>query len=184
MISLRSKVTLELLSYFFLNPHDTLFVGELVEKLCLDKRNLVKKLKELEKEGLLTCERKGNLKLYTINVKYPLYKEYKNLVLKTVGVEEKLRQIVGRIDGIKNAYIYGSYARDELSAHSDIDILIVGCHDLVQLQKKISNLQKKIGREINMINMGIKEFALRKKRKDPFIMETLKEKHIEIKNEI
>jgi predicted nucleotidyltransferase len=180
MISLRSKVTKELLSFFFLNPHEELFVNELAGKLTLDKRNLVKKLRELEKEGVLNCERKGNLKLYSINMKYPLYKEYRSLVLKTMGIEEKIRQIVRKAEGIKKAYIYGSYAKDKLSAHSDIDILIVGSHDIINLQKQISALQRKCGREIIVVNMGLREYNLRQKKKDPFISEIMKEKHIEI----
>jgi len=56
MISLRSEITRKLLNYFFLNPEASLYVNELARKLGLDKRNLVKKMKELEKEGLLKNE--------------------------------------------------------------------------------------------------------------------------------
>jgi len=76
MISLKSKVTGKVLDYFFINPDSSLYVNELSEKLGLDKRTLVKKLKEIEKEGLLKSESRGNLKLYSINRKYPLYNGY------------------------------------------------------------------------------------------------------------
>ena len=46
MISFKSKITRELLNYFFINPHQSLYVNELSRKLDLDKRNLVKKIKE------------------------------------------------------------------------------------------------------------------------------------------
>ena len=48
MISLKSKVTKKILNYFFINPHENLYVNEISRKLQLDKRNLVKKIKELE----------------------------------------------------------------------------------------------------------------------------------------
>ena len=46
MISLRSEITKKLLNYFFINPHESLYVNEMSQKLQLDKRNLVKKIKE------------------------------------------------------------------------------------------------------------------------------------------
>ncbi|MFH1317941.1 MAG: hypothetical protein ABIH71_02865, partial [Candidatus Omnitrophota bacterium] len=94
MISLISQVTVKVLNYFFINPQESLYIKELVVKFDLDKRNLVKKLRELETEGILRSERRGNLKLYSINKRYPLYREYEKIILKTVGVEAKLKKIV------------------------------------------------------------------------------------------
>ena len=91
MISLRSKVTRKLLNYFFFNPHGDFYVNEVARHLQLDKRNLVKKMKELEKEGILHSQKKGNLKLYSINQEYPLYDEYKKIIITTVGFEEQLK---------------------------------------------------------------------------------------------
>jgi len=72
MISLKSEITQKVLNYFFLNPQENLYVNELARKLSLDKRNLVKKIRELEKEGLLISQQRGNLKLYSININFPL----------------------------------------------------------------------------------------------------------------
>ena len=92
MISLRSEITRKLLNYFFLNPKESLYVNELSRNLALDKRNLVKKIKELEREGILKSQDRGNLKLYSINRDYPLYDEYRRIVIKTIGFEENLRR--------------------------------------------------------------------------------------------
>lgn len=180
MISLGSEITKKLLNYLFLNPDESLFVNELERKLGVDKRNLVKKLNELEKEGLLNSERKGNLRLYSINQGYPLYNEYKKIVLKTVGVEEKLRKILKQIAGVKEAYIYGSYAQDKMEAHSDIDLLVIGNHKILLLQRKLNALQGEIGREINVINMDVAEYQRRLKDKDPYVLGITKNKHIRV----
>jgi DNA-binding transcriptional ArsR family regulator len=89
VVSLRSGVIRKVLNYFFVNHHESLYVNELSRKLDLDKRNLVKKLKELESEGLLKSELRGNLKIYSINKSYLLYKEYRKIILNTVGLEKK-----------------------------------------------------------------------------------------------
>lgn len=87
MISLRSSIAKKLLNYFFINPHESLYVNELSRQLNLEKRNLIKKLRELEKEGILKSETRGNSKFYSINQNYPLYNEYKKIITKTVGFE-------------------------------------------------------------------------------------------------
>jgi predicted nucleotidyltransferase len=180
MISLKSELTKALLNYFFINPHEELYINELSRKLDLDKRNLVKKLKELEKDGILKSQTRGNLKLYSINESYPLYEEFKKIILKTIGVEDKLRRILKEVDGIRDAYIYGSYAKNKMDIHSDIDLLIIGDHEVMLLQRKLNNLQKEIDREINSVNMDEREYKKRIRTEDPFILEVLKEKHIKI----
>jgi len=180
MISMRSKITKVLLNYFFLNPEDSLFVNEMERKQNLDKRNLLKKLKELENDGLLSSETRGNQKIYSINKLYPLYEEYKKIVFKTIGVESKLKNMLTKIKGIEKVYLFGSYAKDSMEAHSDIDLLVVGEHSVMDLQKEISKIQKEIGREINVVNMDKIDFEKRQKGKDPFIETVFKEKYIEV----
>ena len=157
MLSITSELTKSLLGFYFLHEDESLYVNELVRRLGLDKRNLIKKLKELEKEGIFISKMMGNLKYYSLNKRYPLYKEYKSIVLKTIGLEQKLKDALTNIKGIKKAYIYGSYAEDKMDVSSDIDIIVMGNQDTILIQKKISQLQKLLDREINVINVTEKE---------------------------
>lgn len=180
MISLKSELTKRILDYFFINPDEKLYVNELSRKFGLDKRNLVRKIKELEEEGILQSETRGNLKFYSANKDYPLYKEYKKIILKTVGLEDKLKRILQDTAGIQKAYIYGSYPQGKMGAHSDIDLLIVGNHDILQLQKGLNKIQGEIDREINSVNMDKGEFEKRVRKKDHFIQGILHKKHIKL----
>jgi len=180
MVSLKSEITRKILNYLFLNPKESLYVNEFVRKFGLDKRNLVKKLKELEQEGILRSQARGNLKLYSINNNYTLYNEYKKIVIKTIGFEQKLTQILREINGIKEAYLYGSYAKNKMDTHSDIDLLVIGSHNIVLLQRKLNKLQEETDREINAVNMDEREFKKRIKNKDSFVFQILKDKHIRI----
>ena len=180
MIQMRSKITKEILNHFFLNPEESLYVNEMGRRLGLDKRNLVKKLKCLEDEGILVSETRGNQKLYSINADYPLYEEYRKIVFKTIGIENKVKGIIKKMDGVEKAYLFGSYASDKMEMHSDIDLLIVGNHKILDLQKYITKLQKETGRVVNVVNMDKKEFVRRKNGKDPFIETVFREKHIEV----
>lgn len=180
MISLKSEITRKLLNYFFLNPHENLYVNEIERKLHLDKRNLIKKIRELEDQGILKHDVRGNLKLYSINRKYPLYNEYRKIILSTVGFEDQLKKLLSSMGDIKEAYLYGSYAQNAMDAASDIDLLVVGEGSAISLQKSLSSLQKEIKREINAINMNEHEFKSRMRKKDPFLSQILKQKHIKL----
>ncbi|MBU4483929.1 hypothetical protein KKA47_00740, partial [bacterium] len=77
MISLNSRVVRRLLDFFFIHEDDSFYLNEIVRRIDVDKRNLSKQIKELEISGLFNVEKKGNLKLYSLNKNYPLYNEYK-----------------------------------------------------------------------------------------------------------
>ena len=180
MMLLRSEIARKVLGYFFLNPHEQLYTNEIAKNLNLDKRNLVKKLKEFEKDGLLKKTARGNMRLYSINGKYPLYNEYRKIILTTAGAEESLKKILAGFPDISEAYVYGSYARDAMDAHSDIDLLVVGGHSVLALQRKLTALQKTLGREINAVNMDAKEFNEKKENNDPFIAGILNGKKLRV----
>jgi len=113
--------------------------------------------------------------------RYPLLGELRNIFLKTVGLEDRIRTVFNNLPGTKKAYIYGSYAQNKMAAHSDIDLLVVGDHRIILLQKQLNTLQKELDREINTVNMDENEFKKRQRNNDPFILEILKSKHIKLK---
>ena len=95
-------------------------------------------------------------------------------------MEDKLRRILTEVEGINEAYIYGSYAKNKMDIHSDIDLLVIGDHKISLLQKNLNKLQREIDREINPVSMDELEFKKRVKNKDPFILEVLKNKYIQL----
>lgn len=179
MISLRSKITKAVLGYFFLHEQAEEYINELARKLSLDSGNLTRKLKELEDVGILVSSARGKETYFSLNKSFPLLKEYKKIILKTVGFEHSLRGVLSDIKGIQEAYIYGSYAKNQMDAHSDIDVMIVGEHDALILQKKISALQKMTDREINITQMS-REESQRRKNTDAFYKGILKQAKIKI----
>lgn len=179
MISLKSKTTIKILNYFFLNPKAKNYINELAKILDLDPKNLYRKLRELEKEGILESEFLGKQRYFYLS-KSPIVEAYRQIILKTVGFESLLKKVLNKIKGIKEAYLFGSYARDKMDTSSDIDLLVIGNHSPLILQKEIIKLQREIDREINIINMSEKEFK-EKKNKDPFIKNIFSDKFIKIK---
>lgn len=179
MISLKSKNTKTILGYMFLHEDAELYVNEMARKFGLDDGNLSRKLKELETEGILKVRERGNACFYSLNREYPLFKEYKGIVLKTIGLEQKLRETLSGISGIERAFIFGSYAGGTMDASSDIDVLVTGSHDTVALQKAIAQIQKETDREINVISMGSKEYR-EKLKKGSFLRSLANKKKVRL----
>lgn len=179
MISFKSKITVKLLDYFFINPEAERYVNELAVLLKLDPKNLYRKLEELEKEGIFRSKFRGKERYFSLAADFPLLEHYRQIFLKTFGLERRLKEIVAGVPGIKKAYIFGSYAGDKMDASSDIDLLAIGEHSVLELQKQIVQLQRELGREINVVNMSEKELKTRKK-KDQFIKNIFNAKIIEL----
>mgnify|MGYP006305782167 CR=1 FL=1 len=180
MLSLRSKVTIKLLDYYFLNPEAEVYINELARILSLDPKNTETKLKELEKEGLFKSEFRGKQRYFFLAKDNPILEHYRQIFLKTYGIEKKLKDVLNGIKGLQEAYLFGSYANNKMDSSSDIDLLAVGAHSVLELQRIITTLQKDTDREFNVINLSSKEFEKKKKDNDPFITNVFKTKNIKL----
>jgi len=180
MTFIRSKITKKLLNYFFLNQDSRFYINEIAKIIEEDPKNVHKKLIELKEKGLLIDEFQGNQHYFFINKKYPLLKEYKNIVLKEVGFEKTLKEELTKLKEIDSAYIFGSYTSDKLSLESDIDLLVIGNFDTLEFQKRLLKIQRLSGREINSIELTKEEFEKRIKEKDSFLKNIFSKKHIKI----
>lgn len=176
---IKSKLRSKLLEYYFTHPEADLYIRELGRAIAEDPTNLLRELARLEKEGMFISELRGKQKYFRLNKAYPLYKDLKNIVSKTVGVEKKLAEIAQSVKGIKTCFIYGSYAKNKESAGSDIDLFIIGEKiNLESLLDKINVLEGKIDREINYRIFSPRDFQKALKEKNSFILNVLKNKKI------
>lgn len=173
-----TKNRAELLRLFFTNPERTFYMQEVGR--ILDKKPGVfqRTLNNLVSEGIIESEYKANVRYFKTNKRYPLYREMKSIVFKTVGVEASLKAELQQIRGIRVAFIYGSYSKGKENYLSDIDIVIIGNPDEDKLIKKLDRLEKKLQREINYKHYNLKEFEKEVKEKEPFVLEILKDKKI------
>src|SRR3989338_4998557 len=180
MISLRSKVAIKLLDYYFLNPQAQVYINELARILELDPKNTETKLKELEQEGLFKSEFRGKQRYFFLAKDNPILEHYRQIFLKTYGIEKRLKDMISNIKGLKEAYLFGSYASNKMDSSSDIDLLAIGTHSVLELQRVIARFQKNTGREFNVTNLSMKEFEAKKKNEDPFISNVFRTKTIRL----
>lgn len=180
----KSKLRQKLLGYFFANSQASLYLREVSSILKEDPGNLSKELVRLEKAGIFVSNARGKQKYFSLNKNYPLFKELKSVVSKTVGVEARLREIINADPGIKAAFIYGSFAQNKETGSSDIDLLVIGTPDEARLMAKIDALEKKLGREINFTVYSEKDFTNSLKSKSSFILNLIKRDKIFLKGNL
>lgn len=173
-----SKNRAELLRLLLTNPEQSFYMQEIGRILGKKPGNFQRTINNMVKEGILTSEYKANARYFKVNKDYPLYKELKSIVFKTVGVAGSLKEILKKIGNISFSFIYGSYARAKEGYLSDIDLIIIGKPDEDRLIKELDQLERVLKREINYKLYTPKEFKKEIKEKEPFILEILKDKKI------
>ncbi|MCK5266971.1 MAG: nucleotidyltransferase domain-containing protein [Spirochaetes bacterium] len=129
-------------------------------------------------EGILESERRANARYFWINKKYSLYKELHSIVFKTVGILGSLKDALGRLNNIKFAFIYGSYAKGKEVSLSDVDLMIIGTPNEGILIKDLDRLEVKLKRDINYKLYSLKCFKADVKNKNAFLLEVVNDKKI------
>ncbi len=180
MISFKSQITIKLLDYFFVNSQARNYINELARIIEVDPGNLSRKLNELEKEGFLSSSFSGNQRYYSLNLKYPLLPETKKIYENSYGLKNLLAKSLKGLRGLKTAYIFGSYAKGNFDAISDIDILLIGEHSSLEAKRLILPLQKRLKRELNIVDLTEQEYKAKQKKKDPFLKNIFNGKMIKI----
>ena len=173
-----SRIRAKILGWFFTHTDESFFVRQIASILKEDPTNVSREMAKLEELGILRSKRNGNLKHFQANPECPFFKELKGLVLKTTGVAGRIRAAMEKLAGIEYAFIYGSYAKGEEKADSDVDLLIIGDVDMDRLDSNLGKLEKTLGREINYVLYSMEEFKSKKKAKDGFLMDVLSGKKI------
>jgi predicted nucleotidyltransferase len=180
MLDLRSKARQRLLAYYFTNPAARLHLRGLADRLSIDPSNLSRELRRLEREGLFRSEVIGRQKYFQLSREYPLFDEVRSILVKTIGAAPLIAQSLRKLEGIGEAYLYGSFARNQQDAASDIDVLVIGVPRSEALAEAVRKLERRLGREINYTVLTRKEFDSRRTRKDVFFENIWQNKRVSL----
>jgi predicted nucleotidyltransferase len=95
--------------------------------------------------------------------------EVRGIVAKTIGAIPFIAEAFRKIEGVEEAFLYGSFARNQQDAASDIDVLAVGKPPDEALAEVARKLERQLGREINCTVLTRKELNSRRARNDAFL---------------
>jgi predicted nucleotidyltransferase len=158
--ALFSKVQQRVLALIFGHPERSFYTSEIVRGVRSGVGAVERELSRLQRSGLVTVERIGNQKHYRANRDAPIFEELRGLIVKTVGLAEPIRKSFEPYAGaIKTAFVYGSVAKGTDTAHSDIDLMVIG-DDLnySDLYTAAQSAEDELGRKVNPLFLSFKDW--------------------------
>lgn len=158
--ALFSRTRTQILSTLLLRPGRSWFLSDLARHLKVPKTSLQRELANLEGAGIIIRETQGRQVYYAANPTCPFLPELQGLLAKTAGLVDVLREALKPLSGrISVAFVYGSVARGEEVAESDVDLLIIGDVGLADLAMPIRDARQRLAREVNPTVMSTREFV-------------------------
>src|SRR5437868_15406281 len=97
------------------------------------------------------------------------------LVNKTIGIFSALQSALHPLaKRVLVAFVYGSVARKQETAQSDVDLMVVGKVTLDEVLSRLSTVEKGIGRSINPTVYSVAEFKSKFASGNHFLTSVLK----------
>lgn len=102
-----SKTRIKLLLKFFLNTQNTGYLRNLASEFGESTNAIRHELNRLEASGLIISNMQGNKKIFRANVNHPLFPEINRLLIKHIGIDEFIEQVVSKIGEVDSVYLIG-----------------------------------------------------------------------------
>lgn len=153
------------LGILFGHPERSFFASEIFAQAGSGRGTVQRELQRLQASGLVTVRSVGNQKHFQANASSPVFDELRSIILKTSGladpIAEALRLLRKQID---LAFVYGSVARGEETASSDVDLMVVSDGLLLEeLLRRLAAAERETGRPIHPTLYTPAEFSSRRK---------------------
>lgn len=131
------------------------------KKLNMNYRIVFEEIKKLEREGILTLKKIGNTNLCTYNYRYAPLSVFAEQWRRNGLLRNKsINVLSARLQRIENPFIimivFGSYAKNAQTKHSDIDICIIADHG--EAMKKALQIIRTTALPIHVLEFSPEEF--------------------------
>jgi len=147
------------LRLLFGQPDQSFYVRQIARETGASVGAVQRELETLSEIGLIRRSATGNLVFYQANREHPVFAEMQSLIAKTLGVFQLFRSALDPlVTRIALAFVYGSMARRDENADSDVDLMIVGDVTLDEIIAQLAPVERVIRRTINPTIYSSKEF--------------------------
>ena len=155
---------------------EPMYMREIIAAVGGGQGQVQRELENLHRAGLVRRERRANQIYYSPDRAAPIYEELKAIAFKTFGVRDVLCE---RLQGLRSkidvAFIYGSVARAEETARSDVDVLIVGAIKFSDAVLALKPAEEALRRSINPNVYSAREFRAKLREKGGFVQRVMGE---------
>ena len=139
-----------ILATLYDKPDAAFFVRQLARLINGSVGTVQRELATLAAAGLILREDRENQVFYRANRAHPIFADLRSLLAKTAGVFHILQEaLIPLAKNIEFAFVYGSFARGEERAESDVDLMVAGEVTLDELWSQVSPVELQLKRPIN-----------------------------------
>ena len=150
------------------------YTKQILDAVKIGRGTVQRELKNLSDAGIIIREVQGHQVYYRANERCPIFDELKNIVRKTFGVSDVIKQsLSSKAKKIRLAFIYGSVARGSDDRKSDIDVMVVGNISFGEVVGLLSSAEEQLSREINAVVYPEAEFKQKVKSDQYFVKNVL-----------
>jgi predicted nucleotidyltransferase len=169
-----------ILALLYGHPEEQFYYRQITRQLRdVSSGTLQRELDTLRQLGLVERSSLGKQVFYKANVRHPIYPELRALVSKTVGVFHLLGSALAPLaDRIRVAFVYGSMARQEEKAESDIDLMVIGSASLEDVIAQLSETERMLGRALNPTVYSAAEFGRKLGSGNHFLSSVMKREKV------
>ncbi len=147
-----------------------LHLREVARRTALNSKTVMHELHALRDAGILVSRDVGRQVVYRLNPGCPIAEELRALIRKTVGLAGILQAALEPLaDRIERAYVYGSLARGEERADSDVDLMVVGSVSLRELSSPVRAAGRSLRRTVNPTLYTPEDYRRELEDKDSFV---------------
>lgn len=173
--SLFPSVRQRVLAATLTRPEKWWYLSESAQFLHTRPSSLQRELSSLEQSGILQQRKDGRRTYFKPETRSPIFRELRSIFEKTVGLIPSLRVALAPLaDQVACAFVYGSIARREEHATSDVDLMVIGKVGLGELAPSLRKAETLLGREVNVTNYSVDEFRKKVAQGDHFLTTILK----------
>jgi len=176
--TLLPRVRRSVLALLFSRPDESFYLREIVRATGGGKGAVERELRSLVKAGILVREKRGNLVYFRPNSDCPIYPELRELMVKTAGLADVLREALAGVKGIALAFVFGSVAKGSFDARSDVDVLIVGNASFAEISDALTAAERRLNREVTPTVYSLDEFRQKIAEEHHFLTRALFEPKI------
>ncbi len=150
--ALFTKTQQRVLGLLYGKPDQSFYTNEIVRHADMGTGTVRRELDRLTRAGLLRASQTGNQRHYQADPKNPIYQELLGIARKTFGVVDILQAgLQSSLAQIELAFIYGSVAKGEDTAKSDIDLMVIAeTLDYADLIEQLMPAEQQLGRPVNL----------------------------------
>jgi uncharacterized protein len=166
------------LALLLTNPDEEWHLREIARRTGTALSATQRELLALTGAGIVRRRVESRRSYYRADPDCPIFPDLRQIVLKTVGLADVVKEALRKVKEIQLAFIFGSMARGADDAKSDVDVLIVGNASFADIAEALLTAQERLGRPITPTVYTPEEFRERVSERHHFLTRVLSEPRI------